>query len=117
LSKTRRLFLKLEPDQFDAGVDSENDRGELLPAALPGFRSSPQTIQPRRTLVVDIRGDEEQILGRMKQKTRYNIRLAAKKGVLVRPSSDLDIFYRLMQVTGERDVFWCAQPGILPARL
>jgi lipid II:glycine glycyltransferase (peptidoglycan interpeptide bridge formation enzyme) len=41
----------------------------------------------------------------MKQKTRYNIRLAAKKGVRVQPSPDLDIFYSLMEVTGERDAF------------
>jgi lipid II:glycine glycyltransferase (peptidoglycan interpeptide bridge formation enzyme) len=56
-------------------------------------------------LVVDLRGDEEQVLNRMKQKTRYNIRLALKKGVVVRTSADLDTFQRLMNVTGSRDSF------------
>jgi lipid II:glycine glycyltransferase (peptidoglycan interpeptide bridge formation enzyme) len=41
----------------------------------------------------------------MKQKTRYNIRLAEKKEIVVRPSEDLEAFYRLMQVTGARDGF------------
>jgi peptidoglycan pentaglycine glycine transferase (the first glycine) len=101
----RAVFLKLEPDQFEtaAGLGTETDDHWLAPPH--GFRPSPQAIQPRRTLVVDIRGDEEQVLSRMKQKTRYNIRLSAKKGVMVRPSTDLDIFHRLMLVTGERDMF------------
>ncbi len=41
----------------------------------------------------------------MKQKTRYNIRLAEKKGVQVRQSSDLRSFYRMMQTTAKRDGF------------
>jgi lipid II:glycine glycyltransferase (peptidoglycan interpeptide bridge formation enzyme) len=41
----------------------------------------------------------------MKQKTRYNIRLAAKKGVSVQSSSDIDVFFHLMEATGERDKF------------
>jgi lipid II:glycine glycyltransferase (peptidoglycan interpeptide bridge formation enzyme) len=41
----------------------------------------------------------------MKQKTRYNIRLAEKKEVIVRFSANVDAFYDLMEVTGERDRF------------
>jgi lipid II:glycine glycyltransferase (peptidoglycan interpeptide bridge formation enzyme) len=41
----------------------------------------------------------------MKQKTRYNIRLASRKEVDVSVSSDLDAFHRLMLLTGERDAF------------
>ena len=55
--------------------------------------------------MVDLSGSEDQILGRMKQKTRYNIRLARKKNVVVRTSGNLEIFSSLMQVTGERDQF------------
>jgi len=72
-----------------------------------GFRPSAYTIQPRRTIIVDLREDEETILARMKPKTRYNIRLAARKGVVVYPGTetDLELFYELMRVTGERDRF------------
>ncbi len=103
--KQRAVFLKLEPDQFETRADPTQALGVAPLAPARGFRVSPQTIQPRRTLVVDLSGDEEQVLGRMKQKTRYNIRLAAKKGVVVHPSTDLDTFYRLMMVTGERNMF------------
>jgi lipid II:glycine glycyltransferase (peptidoglycan interpeptide bridge formation enzyme) len=66
---------------------------------------SNHTIQPPRTLLVDLDGSEEVVLSRMKQKTRYNIKLAQKKGVVVHPSADLDAFYRLMRITGQRDEF------------
>jgi peptidoglycan pentaglycine glycine transferase (the first glycine) len=93
----RCAFLKVEPDLWEtpAGVLEAPD----------GFQPGKQTIQPRRTLLVDLAGDEQRLLARMKQKTRYNIRLAQKKGVVVRPSSDLELFYRLMEKTGERDRF------------
>ena len=41
----------------------------------------------------------------MKQKTRYNIRLAGKKGVTVRPWDDLEAFHRMLLLTGGRDGF------------
>ena len=94
----RAVFLKVEPDIWE-----ETDPQGAVPP--PGFRPSPHAIQPRRTLVVSLEGQEEEILARMKQKTRYNIRLAARKGVTVRPWDDLDAFYALMRETGERDGF------------
>jgi lipid II:glycine glycyltransferase (peptidoglycan interpeptide bridge formation enzyme) len=76
-------------------------------AAQPpvGFEVSAQTVQPAQTLVIDITGSEEQILARMKQKTRYNIRLAQRRGVRVHASDDIALFSRLMKETGERDSF------------
>ena len=57
--------------------------------------------------MVDISGDEASILAAMKQKTRYNIRLAKKKGVTVRPGTETDItlFYNLSRLTSNRDGF------------
>jgi len=68
-------------------------------------RESPHNIQPPRTIVIDITGSEDDLLARMKQKTRYNVRLAEKKGVTVRAWDDLDGFHQMMQVTGGRDDF------------
>jgi len=95
--RERAVFLKVEPDLWE----------DTPAAAVPprGFRESPHAIQPRRTLVVSLADDEAAILARMKQKTRYNIRLAARKGVTVRPWEDTQAFYRLMAETGERDGF------------
>lgn len=64
-----------------------------------------ETIQPPRTIVVDLQGDEDTILARMKQKTRYNIRLAQKKGVTVTASQDIALFSQMMAETGKRDGF------------
>lgn len=95
-------FLKVEPDVWEA----EDNQGDGSQAFLPiGFIQSPHTIQPQRTLVVDLTGEESQILGRMKQKTRYNINLALKKNVVIRPHTDLTAFYDLMKITGQRDQF------------
>jgi lipid II:glycine glycyltransferase (peptidoglycan interpeptide bridge formation enzyme) len=64
-------------------------------------------IQASQTNIIDISGSEEEILSRMHQKTRYNIRLATKKGVSVRTgaSSDFESFWRVMEETRERDGF------------
>jgi len=96
--KRRAVFLKVELDMWE---DNNHSPG-ISPLA---FHNSTHNIQPPRTLIVDITGTEGEILARMKQKTRYNIRLAAKKGVTVRPWDDLPAFHELMLVTGGRDGF------------
>lgn len=95
--KNRAIFLKVEPDCWEDSA---------LGCAEPfdDFRQS-NPIQPRRTVEISLEGTEEDWLARMKQKTRYNIRLAEKKGVVVHESEDVDGFYRLMQTTGQRDQF------------
>ncbi len=96
----RAILLKIEPDLAEDPALAQR-LTEL------GFRPSPQTIQPRCTILLDLRPDPEDILARMKSKTRYNIRLAGRKGVTVREGTakDLPGFYRLMQLTGQRDSF------------
>jgi lipid II:glycine glycyltransferase (peptidoglycan interpeptide bridge formation enzyme) len=72
-----------------------------------GFVPSVTAIQPRRTLVVDLTPDREEILAAMKSKTRYNIRLAGRKGVKVYrgDAADVEIFNKLIQVTSSRNEF------------
>lgn len=96
------VFLKVEPDGWESD-DSRSLGGHFQPTS--SFIQSQQSIQPVRTLLVDITGEETQILGRMKQKTRYNINLALKKNVVVKPYTDLGAFYTLMEITSQRDQF------------
>jgi lipid II:glycine glycyltransferase (peptidoglycan interpeptide bridge formation enzyme) len=64
-------------------------------------------IQPRTTIQVDLTRELDMILAQMKPKWRYNIRLAERKGVVVRAGSqdDVEAFYRLLELTGRRDRF------------
>ena len=100
----RAILCKIEPDCW-----ATEQPGTPALSAVEGWNleleTSPHNIQPPRTLVIDIKRDEEQILARMKQKTRYNIRLAEKKGVTVRAWDDIDAFHKMMLVTGGRDGF------------
>lgn len=100
LRRRRAILLKIEPDRLA-------DHPFNVRAAQFGFRTSPQTIQPPRTLMLNIDRDDDAILAAMHPKTRYNIRLAAKKEVVVREAAldDLPAFNDLMQTTGERDGF------------
>ena len=97
--KNRAIFLKIEPDLWDDSLFFE------LRNTQHATRKSPHNIQPPRTIIVDIRGTEEEILARMKQKTRYNVRLAEKKGVTVRAWDGISAFHKMMLVTGGRDNF------------
>ena len=64
-------------------------------------------IQFRNTVLIDVTGQTDQMLARMKQKTRYNIRLAEKKGVILRAGKvdDLPLLYRMYAATSVRDGF------------
>ena len=77
-------------------------------------------IQPPDTTLIDLTKSEDELLSAMRSKWRYNIRLAQKKGVVVRAyrartdkadvrsldsdaSRALDIFYELYKTTANRD--------------
>lgn len=98
--RMRAICLKIEPDEVD-------DPALARRLMSMGFEASPQPIQPGRTIAVDLQGEPDAILQRMKQKTRYNIRLAGRKGVTIRAGEegDLQNFYDLMETTAERDGF------------
>lgn len=75
------------------------------PPAGPGIRKAAADIQPPATVIVDLRPTEGAILASMKPKTRYNIRLAEKRGVTVEEGgvADLERWYALYRETSARD--------------
>jgi lipid II:glycine glycyltransferase (peptidoglycan interpeptide bridge formation enzyme) len=105
LARARRcIFVKIDPDvveDSDAGIRLRNElRGR-------GWRFSAEQIQFKNSAVTDLRSGEEALLEAMKSKWRYNIRLAARRGIAVRCGTEADLagFYALYQTTGERDGF------------
>lgn len=107
-SLCRRRGAILCKDEPDVWVSATARQGGGRMAAAPSrtqVRPSPHNVQPRRTIIVDLRPGEDAILGRMKQKCRYNIRLAEKKGVTVRSWSDIPAFHSMVVATGSRDGF------------
>ncbi|MBC7258617.1 MAG: peptidoglycan bridge formation glycyltransferase FemA/FemB family protein [Chloroflexi bacterium] len=97
--RRRAVFLRLEPD-----LPYSPDLARQLAAMRFRFAGK---VQPLSTLHLDIDRDPEEILAGMKPKTRYNIRLAERKGVRVREGTEADVavFYRLSQITSLRDDF------------
>lgn len=73
--------------------------------SLNGLVKSPVDVQVPTTVFVSLAESEDDILGAMKRKTRYNIRLSFKKGVEVREgdSSEIEKWYSMYQTTAQRD--------------
>jgi len=97
------FMLKVEPSVPDGDV------AWLAALRRLGFRRNRFATHPRRSWVLDIRPGEAELLAGMKEKWRYNIRLAERKGVVVRAAAapdDVDTFYRLYQETAARDGFF-----------
>lgn len=113
--KQGAIFLKLDPEVVlgrgvPASVDEVTENsGQAVRYDLErrGWVDSSDQIQFRNTVMVDLSASEEDILMRMKQKTRYNVRLAEKKGVTVRVGSvdDLSMLYKMYAETSVRDGF------------
>ncbi len=101
----KAIFLVVEPDLYEgdqSGYISTKEKAKQTPE---GFKEGNLSIQPKQTIIIDIRGSEQEILSRMKQKTRYNIRLSSRKDITVSASKEVSLFYNLMLVTGGRDEF------------
>lgn len=109
------IFLKMDPDVvLGTGVphseeDVINENGQAVVTLLNrrGWRYSPDQVQFKNTVLIDLEGTEAEWLARMKQKTRYNIRLAERKGVTLRTgtSGDFNLLYTMYAETSVRDGF------------
>ena len=103
--KKKCLFLRIEPfDQEFVKFANSNSR----------FVKKSRDIQPAMTSFLDLSLSEDDLLKKMAQKTRYNIRLAARKGVVVNEIKKSDpnfakhfaSFYDLISLTAKRDKFF-----------
>jgi peptidoglycan pentaglycine glycine transferase (the first glycine) len=91
--------VKIEPEVLEQHEDVKALLGGI------GFRKARYDLNQKTTLVVDLSLPEEELLARMRSKTRYNVRLAARKGVeVVEPDFEeaWETFYEWMKATSAR---------------
>lgn len=93
------IFLKKKNYSF---VRIENNQDFNLPVSGYNFVEI-KNRQPKNTWFLDIDKDLEEILKEMHPKTRYNINLAKRKGVVVEEKKDLEIFWKLNETTTKRN--------------
>jgi lipid II:glycine glycyltransferase (peptidoglycan interpeptide bridge formation enzyme) len=109
------LLIKIDPE-VPLGIGEPGGPEEVpQPSGLAlkreltggGWLFSADQIQYRNTILIDLSANPDDILARMKSKTRYNIRLARRRGVSVRPAAqeDFDLLYRMYAATSVRDGF------------
>ena len=111
--RERAIFIKVDPDVVTSlggpGEEQPQATGQAVQADLAarGWVFSQDQIQFRNTVQLDLRPSLDALLAGMKQKTRYNLRLAERKGVSVRAGSaaDLPLLYQLYAETAARDGF------------
>jgi lipid II:glycine glycyltransferase (peptidoglycan interpeptide bridge formation enzyme) len=111
----KALFLKIDPEMpLGTGVPGAPDAADnadgldiLDTMKNSGWRFSASQVQFRNTVLIDLNGSEDDWLLRMKQKTRYNIRLAQRIGVTVRVAEENEYpeLYRMYAETSVRDGF------------
>lgn len=119
----RAIFIKIDPDvRLGMGIPAgfctdisdpaqvqEFPVGQTVANELQvrGWRFSEEQIQYRNTVILDLTPTEAQLLANMKQKTRYNLHLAERKGVSVRTADrgELSLLYRMYAETSLRDGF------------
>lgn len=106
--KYNAFVLKIEPDILSSDSEFRNIVSSLDYKIKDDAKNFKEEIQPRYVFRLDIKGKtEDEIFKAFHEKTRYNVRLATKKGVQVRIGSkdDLKDFHKIMIETGSRDGF------------
>lgn len=99
--KNNIIFIKLEPNETAEESSIQHLASNIL--------KSPQPLFTEWTIIMDLKQTEEELLKKMKEKTRYNIRLAAKKGVIVKDESNekgFEIFSKLYFDTCKRQGYF-----------
>jgi lipid II:glycine glycyltransferase (peptidoglycan interpeptide bridge formation enzyme) len=111
----RGIFIKIDPEVIvgrglpgtDAAEDDAVGQAVLQTMQSTGWALSGSQVQFKNTVWLDIAQSDQDLLAKMKQKTRYNLRLAERKGVTIRQGSSADfaLLYRMYAETSVRDQF------------
>ena len=81
------------------------DRAISGALSAAGISQAPVHVQPTRTLLMDLRMEQEAMLGGMRRKTRQYIRKAERAGVITEETRDVGRFHAVLRSVAERDRF------------
>lgn len=107
--KYKAFIFRLDPDIPNDNQEFRSVMGDLGYKFKKNIKNIDQVIQPKYVFRLNLKGKtEDELLKSFNEKTRYNVRLATKKGVTVREGTreDLPTFYDIMKKTGSRDNFF-----------
>lgn len=111
LKEKYNIFMfKFDPNiKYDQDIENEYKKNGYK--VLNKNVNKDDLIQPLHDMIIYLNGEsEDELLKSFSEKTRYNVRLAKRKGVEVYYShskEDLKIFYELYQITAKRDKIGC----------
>jgi lipid II:glycine glycyltransferase (peptidoglycan interpeptide bridge formation enzyme) len=110
--REKAIFIKIDPEVVRSwGLEHERvsplGKATMRDLMQRGWRPSADQVQFRNTVELYLNRTEEELLAEMKQKTRYNIRLAERKGVVVRQGTPADFptIAEMYHETAARDGF------------
>jgi peptidoglycan pentaglycine glycine transferase (the first glycine) len=115
--RERAIFIKMDPAlNLGAQLQILNTHDpEHLFKVDPDFFLSNSQVQFRNTVVLNISPTADELIALFKQKTRYNIRLAERKGVVIQTPKPADVpydlLYKLYAETSVRDGFVIRHAG------
>lgn len=113
--KHSAIFIKIDPDlEVGRGIPGSPEACEhsLAGSVISDLKAarwqfSDEQVQFRNTVLIDLDSSESELLSNMKQKTRYNVNLAKRKGVSVRAATpeDINTLIHMYAETSVRDDF------------
>lgn len=104
--KHNAIFIKLEPNVTKEDPEAKRVKELLL---YKNIIQSPKSIFATQTFLIDLTKSEDELLAAMHHKTRYNIKLAQRRGVKVKEASSsksFEIFIKLQRETAARQKFF-----------
>lgn len=113
--KRAAIFIKIDPEVIvgtgipgsESACEEKTGEDVKMDFLSGGWRFSEEQIQFRNTVMLNLASPSDDWLARMKPKTRYNLRLAERKGVRIRLANpdEYTLLYRMYMETSVRDGF------------
>lgn len=107
-SQEKIAFIRFDVPNMTVEETSKGVGARIFQEIKENCKKSPRSTFARWNVIMDISKSEQEIVSAFSQKTRYNIKLASKKGVYTKIENDekgFNTFYKLLKETSKRHNF------------